>query len=192
VGVDGFTVATSSSLGVRVEYPAQWSTVSVPDTNIAVRSADQNAAFEVAVNRTSAATLAQSDLESYASSLIAQVASATAPSYQALQVGGVEYVRALAPTAVITEASGAYVQAQVSVCVASYRHRAYSLRAVALTYLSTPEENWSPPALYPYFSPFTTLARSSQSTADLLQQQSELAAQTAWSLYVDPQVPDAG
>jgi hypothetical protein len=93
---------------------------------------------------------------------------------------------------VITKQDGALVQRQVSVTFASYRHRTYSLRTIALTSLASPTANVSPPEVYPYFSPFTTLARSTQSTGDLLLQQSDLAAQTAWSLFVDPQVPDAG
>jgi len=87
-------------------------------------------------------------------------------------------------------AGGGSLQAQVSVTVASYHHRVYSLRAIALTYLASLDANGAPPAVYPYFNPFTTLARSTQSTVDLLGQQSDLAAQTTWSLSIDPHVPE--
>ena len=192
VGVDGFAIATSSSLGVRVEYPAQWTTFTVANTNLAVRSTDQNTLVTLTVQRSATASVALSDLQSYAASLITQVASGPPPTYQTVQANGVVVLRADAPHAVIIEFSGGIVQAQVNVTVASYRHRVYSLRAVAATYLPSLAANAAPPAVYPFFSPFTTLARSSQSTVDLLVQQSDLAVQTAWSLFVDPHVPDAG
>jgi len=70
-------------------------------------------------------------------------------------------------------------------------HPVYSLRAIALTLLGSFDADAAPPAAYPYFTPFTTLARLTQSTEDLLQQQSNLADQTTLSLYIDPRVPEA-
>jgi len=178
VGVDGFTAAADPALGYRLEYPAQWKAVSAPNTNRAVRSADQNALVTLATQRTDTESLGTSDLQSIANSQISQVASGPPPSYQTMRVNGILYLRAFAPHAIIIPASGGSLQAQVSVTVASYHHRVYSLRAIALTYLGSLAANGAPPAVYPYFSPFTTLARSTQSTVDLLGQQSDLAAQT--------------
>ena len=67
----------------------------------------------------------------------------------------------------------------------------YSLRAGALTRLASFDANAAPPAVYPYFTPFTTLARLPQSTVDLLIQQNDLAVQTTLSLFVDPHIPEA-
>ncbi len=193
VGVDGFAVATDSALGVRLEYPAHWKAVSAPNTNAALQSADRNTLVTLQTQRTDAETLGTSDLQSIADSQISQVASGPPPTYQTVRANGVLYLRALAAHAIITPPGGGVgnLQAQVSVTVASYHHRLYSLRAVALTYLASLDVNAAPPAVYPYFTPFTTLARLTQSTVDLLLQQSNLAMQTTLSLYIDPRVPEA-
>ncbi len=197
VGADGFAVAVDSALGVRLEYPAHWKAVSVPNTNAGLQSADRNTLVTLVVQRTDAETLGASDLQSIADSQISQVVNGPPPtytrlvSYQAMWVNGILYLRALAPHASITSSSAGNLQAAVSVTVASYHHRVYALRAIALTYLGSLDANGAPPAVYPYFIPFTTLARLTQSTVDLLQQQSDLAVQTTLSLYIDPHVPEA-
>ncbi len=197
VGADGFAVAADPALGVRLEYPAPWTAVSVPNTNAGLRSADHNALVTLTVQRTAAETLGTSDLQSLADSQIAQVVNGPPPtfrgqvSYQTLRVNGILYLRALAPTAQISSPTAGALQAAVSVTVASYHHRVYSLRAIALTYLGSLDANSASPAVYPFFTPFTTLARLTQSTADLLLQQSNLALQTTLSLFIDPHVPDA-
>lgn len=197
VGADGFAVAADPALGVRLEYPAHWKAVSAPHTNAGLQSADRNVLVTLAVQRTDAETVGTSDLQSLADSQISQVVNGPPPtfrgqvSYQTMRVNGILYLRALAPNAQISSPSAGALQAAVSVTVASYHHRVYSLRAFALTYLGSLDANSAPPAVYPYFTPFTTLARLTQSTADLLLQQSNLAVQTTLSLFIDPHVPEA-
>jgi len=197
VGVDGFAVASDAALGVRLEYPAQWKAVSAPHANAGLQSADRNVLVTLAVQRTDAETVGMSDLQSLADSQISQVVNGPPPtfrgqvSYQTMRVNGILYLRALAPNAQISSPSAGALQAAVSVTVASYHHRVYSLRAFTLTYLGSLDANSAPPAVYPYFTPFTTLARLTQSTADLLLQQSNLAVQTTLSLFIDPHVPEA-
>jgi len=197
VGVDGFALAADPALGVRVEYPAQWKAVAVPNTNAGLQSIDNNALVTLTVQRTATETLGTSDLQAIADSQIAQVLKGPPPtssgpvSYQTVRDNGILYLRALAPRAnIVPSSGGGDLLAQVNVTVASYHHRVYSLRAIALTFLAI-NADAVPPAVYPYFTPFTTLARSMQSTAGLLDQQRDLAAQTTWSLFVDPRVLDA-
>ncbi len=75
VGADGFAVAADPALGVRLEYPAHWKAVSVPNTNAGLQSADRNALVTLAVQRTNAETLGTSDLQSTADGQISQAVS---------------------------------------------------------------------------------------------------------------------
>jgi len=192
VGVDGFATATDSGLGLRLEYPTQWSTVSVPNTNVALQSDDQTVLVTLQTQRTDAEILRESDLQSVANAAITQVSNGPPPSYQTLRVNGVLYVQAFTPVTTIKASNGGLTAqlAQVSLTVASYHHRLYGLRAISVRLPDLATETRAP-GIYPYFSPFTTLARLTQSAWDLQQQGGNLAVQTTLSLYIDPRVPEA-
>jgi len=189
VGVDGFATATDPALGVRLEYPTQWTAVSVPNTNAGLQSADQTVLVTLQAQRTDAETLGPSDLQSVANAQIAQVSNGLPPSsYQTMRINGVLYLRAFIPSTITRVGNG--MIGQVSVTVASYRHRLYSLRAIALNSTGG-SVGFSAPDVYPYFSPFTTLARLTHNTGGLQSQEGNLAAQTTLSLFIDPHVPEA-
>ena len=129
----------------------------------ACSSLDNNALVTLTVQRTAAESLGMSDLQAIADVQIAQVLKGPPPPPVGRSLSdardGILYLRAFVARAIIVPPGGGILLAQVNVTVASYRHRVYSLRAVAATYLSDRSRRTAPPAVYPYFTPFTTLAR---------------------------------
>lgn len=189
IGVDGFALASNTALGFRVEYPAQWRPVAIQNMAGGVESPDQTTLVTLEVQRTGPETLAPSDLQSAAYAEIAQVSNG-APSnvsYQTRRVNGILYLQALSPLTNLANSSGVLELGQVSFTVASYHHRLYSLRGIAVR----PATVAGAPSVYPYFSPFTALARAYQNSLDLEMQEAELALQATGTLYVDPHVLEA-
>ncbi len=87
----------------------------------------------------------------------------------------------------MTTAGGGLGQARIVVVAAAYRHRLYTTTGIGLTVLGAGEDTTR--ILYPYFSPFSTLARRYQSTLDTHAQEADLALRAALTLFVDPTVP---
>lgn len=187
VGVDGFAVATDPAQGFRIEYPAQWMPVSVQGTNGAVRSADQNAVVTLLVRPIDAEALSPSDLQVAADTQIGHLGttSPSSVSYHPVRVNGIPFLLATIAYISISTADGGLGSAQGSVVVAAYHHRLYTVIGLGLIVSSSAT---TPPILYPYFSPFTALARAYQSAADTRRQEAALTLQTAQTLFVDPHV----
>ncbi len=188
VGVDGFRSVSDPAQGYRIAYPAQWAIVPAPGMLTFARSADQNAGVGVTVAPINAASLSEADLSAAADHQFATVA--TSPGaivHQTVHVGGAAYVVALARGAGVTTAGGGLGQAQVVVVATANRHRLYTTTGIGLTVLGAGED--PTPTLYPYFSPFSTLARRYQGTLDTHGQEAELALRAALTLFVDPHAP---
>jgi hypothetical protein len=188
VGVDGFTSVSDPALGYRIEYPAQWTRVPAPGTRVFVRSADRVAGVGVTVARIDAASLSEADLRSAADHQLATVATQPGPLvHRTVHVGGAAYVVALASGAGVTTAGGGLGQARIVVVATARRHRLYTTTGIGLTVLGAGEDTTR--ILYPYFPPFSTLARRYQSTLDTHAQEADLALRAALTLFVDPNVP---
>jgi hypothetical protein len=195
IGADGFATYASPAQGVTVHYPAQWTPVSVPGALGAVQSPDQTALVLLVVQPTNAA-LSEADLQSIADRQIAQVGSVVLqPVHKTITMNGVPAVIALASSVGIN--TGSMVgSAQVSVLVTAYHHRLYLTRAATLLVHSGIGDQI--PVIYPYFSPFTALARRAvfdfePVTGALFTHNYDLglAFDTALSMTVDPHVPNA-
>ncbi len=156
IGADGFATYSSAAQGVAVRYPAQWTPVAVPGALGAVQSPDQTALIVLVVQPATTALSAQ-DLQSIADQQIAQVGTVVLPPvHKTIQMHGVPAVIALASSVGIN--TGSMVgSAQVSVFVTAYHHRLYLTRAATLLVRSGIGD--LTPVTYPYFSPFTALAR---------------------------------
>ena len=188
VGVDGFTSISDPAQGYRLAYPAQWARVPAPGTVAFARSADRNAGVGVTVLQIDAASLSEGDLRSAADHQLATVA--TYPGalvHRTVHVGDATYVVAFARGAGVTTAGGGLGQARVVVVATAHRHRLYTTTGIGLTVLGAGEDTTR--ILYPYFSPFSTLARRYQSTLDTHAQEADLALRAALTLFVDPNVP---
>ena len=188
VGVDGFRSVSDAAQGYRIAYPAQWARVPAPGTLAFARSADQNAGVGVTVAPIDAASLSEADLSAAADHQLATVA--TYPGalvHQTVHAGGVTYVVALARGAGVTTAGGGLGQAQVVVVATASRHRLYTTTGIGLTVLGAGED--TTPILYPYFAPFSTLARRYQHPLDTHAQEAALALRAALTLVVDPRAP---
>ncbi len=185
VGVDGFRSVSDPARGYRIAYPAQWARVPAPGTLAFARSADQNAGVGVTVAPIDAASLSEADLSAAADHQLATVA--TYPGalvHQTVHAGGATYVVAFASGAGVTTPGGGLGQARVVVVATASRHRLYTATGIGLTVLGAGED--STPILYPYFAPFSTLARRYQSIPDTHAQEAALAFQAALTLVVDP------
>ncbi len=185
VGVDGFRSVSDPAQGYRIAYPAQWARVPAPGTFAFARSADQNAGVGVTIAPIDAASLSEADLRAAADHQLATVA--TSPGalvHQTVHAGGATYVVAFASGAGVTTPGGGLGQAQVVVVATAYRHRLYTTTGIGLTVLGAGED--ATPILYPYFAPFSTLARRYQSTLDTHAQEVGLALRAALTLFVDP------
>ncbi len=185
VGVDGFRSVSDPAQGYRIAYPAQWTRVPAPGTLAFARSADQNAGVGVTVAPIDAASLSEADLSAAADHQLATVA--TYPGalvHQTVHAGGATYVVAFASGAGVTTPGGGLGQARVVVVATASRHRLYTTTGIGLTVLGAGED--ATPILYPYFAPFSTLARRYQSTPDTHAQEAGLALRAALTLVVDP------
>jgi len=190
VGVDGFTSVSDPALGYRIEYPAQWTRVPAPGTRVFVRSADQNAGVGVTVARIDAASLSEPDLRSAADHQLATVATQPGPLvHRTVHVGGAAYVVALASGAGVTTPAGGLGQARILVVATASHHRLYTATGLGLTVLGAGEDTTA--VLYPYFAPFTTLARRYQGTQDTHAQEADLALRAALTLFIDPHAPSS-
>jgi len=185
VGVDGFRSVSDPARGYRIAYPAQWARVPAPGTLAFARSADQNAGVGVTIAPIDAASLSEADLSAAADHQLATVA--TYPGalvHQTVHAGGATYVVAFASGAGVTTPGGGLGQARVVVVATASRHRLYTTTGIGLTVLGAGED--ATPILYPYFAPFSTLARWYQSIPDTHAQEAGLAFQAALTLVVDP------
>jgi len=185
VGVDGFRSVSDPAQGYRIAYPAQWARVPTPGTLAFARSADQNAGVGVTVAPIDAASLSEADLRAAADHQLATVATYSgALVHRTVRAGGATYVIAFASGAGVTTAGGGLGQAQVVVVATAARHRLYTTAGIGLTVRGAGED--STPILYPYFAPFSTLARRYQSIPDTHAQEVGLALRAALTLFVDP------
>ncbi len=185
VGVDGFRSLSDPAQGYRIEYPAQWASASAPGTLVFLRSADQNAGVGVAVKPIAPASLSESDLSVAADRQIATMSSLPGSiTHQTVHVGASTFVIAYASGAGVTLTGGSLGQAQIAVVVTASRHRLYATTGLGLTVLGANDD--VTPILYPYFSPFTTLARRYQGLLDTHGQEAQLALRAALTLVVAP------
>lgn len=195
IGADGFATYTNAAQGVTVRYPAQWTPVSVPGALGAVQSPDQTALVLLVVQPTNTSP-SEADLQTIADQQIAQVGTVVLqPVHKTITMNGVPAVIALASSVGINT-GGMVGSAQVSVLVTAYHHRLYLTRAATLLVHSGIGDQT--PVIYPYFSPFTVLARRAvfdfePVTGALFTHSFDLglAFDTALSMAVDPHVPTA-
>jgi hypothetical protein len=187
VGLDGFVRVTDAALGFTVAVPAQWATLSLQGTALAVRSPDQNALDVVQVQTGQVASPTQDELQADARAEIAEIGNALASSitYRSAQINGSRVVLAFTPLVSISKPNFNLASARATVIVAAYNHRIYSV--LGATVMSQTAGD-STPVIYPFFSPFTDLARGYQVKLDTHYQDAGLASQTVLSLVLDPHV----
>ena len=187
IGPDGFALYTDNALGFTVAVPAQWAPISLQGTALAVRSPDQNA-LDVVEVETSATVPSESDLQAAARSVFAQVGTALDSSitYSTTQIDGALTVLAVTPLVRISKPNFGSADARASVVVAAYHHRIYAVLGAGVLTQSTIVD--STPVIYPFFSPFTVLARGYQIKFDTHNLEAGLASQAVLSLIIDPQV----
>ncbi len=183
VSVDGFKSLSDPAQDYRVEYPAQWIRVPAPGTVAFLRSRDQNAGVGVTIAPIDADTLSEADLSAAADHQLALVASIPgALVHKTVHAHGTTFVIAYASGAGVTLTGGSLGQAQIVVVATAYHHRLYTTTGLGLTVLGA--NNDVTPILYPYFSPFTTLARRYQGLLDTHGQEAQLALRAALTLVV--------
>ena len=183
VGVDGFHSVSDPAQGYRLAYPAQWARVPAPGTVAFARSADHDAGVGVTVAPIAAAALSEADLRAAADHQLATVA--TYPGslvHRTVHAGGATSVLAFANGAGVTVAGDGLGQAQIVVVATASRHRLYTTTGIGLTVLGAGED--TTPILYPYFAPFSTLARRYQHPLDTHAQEAALALRAALTLVV--------
>ena len=189
VGPDGFARFSDSTLGVSLAYPAHWGAMAVAGATLVRRSSDHTALVALSVHQGDTTPATTAALRSVAARAIAQIGNPLGTiTYHTTPLNGVLYVGAFAPSVGISGPNGGAGQAQVGIVVASYRHRLYTVVGVALTVGSG--FGGPTPVLFPYFAPFTTLARVYQRTLDTTGQETALALQSVVTLLVDPHVQD--
>jgi len=182
VGIDGYTLFTDQALGFTVAFPGQWAPIPLQGTVRAVRSPDQDALDLVAVETSPVADPSEADLQAIAANAVAGVGTTTpgAISYQASSGNGVRAVTADALLVVIHRSNFAQDYARVGVVVAAYHGRIYSVLGTAIITSADPL-----PVLYPFFSPFTALARVYQTVVDTRSLEAGLALQAVPTLSID-------
>jgi hypothetical protein len=155
VGPDGFGIYVDPSRSAMVRYPVQWTPVSVSSALAAVEAPDRDSLIALYEEQTSSA-LSQSDLQSIAEQQILDVGRPVfAPTFKTINLDGTSALLALA-NGVGINTGNTVGEAQVSVIVAVIHQRVVVARAETLLV----SNNISiAQVTYPYFTPFTTLAR---------------------------------
>ena len=128
----------------------------------------------------------QDDLQAVARSAIAEIGNAlpSSISYRSARINGALEVLATTPLVSISKPNFGLASAQASVLVAAYHGHLYSaLGAAVMTQTIVVDPT---PVIYPYFSPFTVLARGYQVVLDTHFQEAGLARQAVLSLDVLP------
>lgn len=157
VGVDGFATYVDPSRKALLRYPVQWTPVAVSGAVAAVESPDQNAVIALFEQSISGESLSSAELQSVASQQIGQVGSLISPPiFKTVSLDGTSALLALA-SGVGIDSGNVVGGAQVSVVVAVIHQRLYVVRAATL--VSSSNEIQGGLLVYPYFTPFTTLAR---------------------------------
>lgn len=187
VGLDGFAIDSDRTQGFTVAVPAQWAPISLQGAALAVRSPDQNA-LDVVEVQTSPTVASESDLQADARSVIAQLGTALDSSitYSTTQINGALVVHAVTSLVRISKPNFGSAYAEAIVVVAAYHHRLYAVLGAGVMTQSTMVD--STPVIFPFFSPFTDLARGYQIALDTHTLEAGLAGQAALSLIIDPHV----
>lgn len=156
VGADGFATYVDPGRGALVRYPAQWTPVAVSGAVAAVESPDQNSLIALFEQPITASSLSSADLQSIANQQIGQIGSAiTPPVFKTIRLGSISAFLGL-DSAVGIDTGNVVGQAQVTVVVAVIHQRICVVRAATLVVSSSLTQAT---VIYPYFTPFTTLAR---------------------------------
>jgi hypothetical protein len=155
VGPDGFGTFIDPSGTALVHYPVRWTPMSLNGAVAAVQSPDRDSIIALFEQQTTS-SLSQVDLQSIAQQQILQVGSPVySPVYKTINLDGTPALLALA-NGVGINTGNTVGEAQVSVVVAVIHQRIVVARAATLL---VSNNITLAQVTYPYFTPFTTLAR---------------------------------
>jgi hypothetical protein len=155
VGPDGFGTYIDPSRSALVRYPVRWAPVSLNGAVAAVEAPDRDSIIAL-FEQPATSSASQADLQSIAQQQILQVGSPVySPVYRTINLDGTPALLALA-NGVGINTGNTVGEAQVSVVVAVIHQRLYVARAATLL---VSNNITIAQVTYPYFTPFTTLAR---------------------------------